>query len=68
MTPKIEWFKAACMYAQTQIEIRKAGGKANFDDLTGVDALLKIAVEIGEKLPNARFPAPEHLNLPDNKY
>jgi hypothetical protein len=68
LTPKLQWFEAACLYAQTQIEIRKAQGNTCFDDLTGVDAILEIAMEIDKKLPKAKFNAPEHLNLPDNKY
>jgi hypothetical protein len=68
LTPKLQWFEAACLYAQTQIEIRKAQGDRNFDDLTGIDAILKIAMEIDKKLPSAEFSAPEHLNLPGNKY
>jgi len=68
LTPKTEWFKAACMYAQTQAKIRKARGENTFDDIEGIDAILKIAMEIAEKLQSAKFPAPEHLNLPGNKY
>jgi hypothetical protein len=68
LAPKLQWFEAACLYAQTQIEIRKAQGSGNFDDLAGIDAILKIAMEIDEKLPNAKFSAPDHLNLPENKY
>jgi hypothetical protein len=68
LTPKLQWFEAACLYAQTQIEIRKAQGNTGFDDLTGVDAILKIAMEIDKKLPKAKFSAPGHLNLPNNEY
>ena len=42
LKPKIEWFEAACIYAQTQIEIRKAQGKCNFEDFENVDAIFKI--------------------------
>ena len=48
--PKIEWFKAACMYAQTQIEIRKAQGNCDFKDFEGVAAISKIAMEIGKNI------------------
>jgi hypothetical protein len=58
LEPEIELFEAACMYAQTQIAIRKAQEKCDFEEFESVDAIIKIAMEIGVKFEKAKLAAP----------